>query len=264
MPTYPPPEPAPTRAVHACGYSHPGRKREHNEDAFGVFLDDRLFVVADGMGGRAGGEVAARIAVDEVEIFFRTYRAQPRQPWPYPLDKAVSLGENLLRVGLKVANQKIRKSAETDPGLRRMGATFAALAVGETRVVAAHVGDVRIYCMRDGTLSRLTRDHSVLEELLAAKPEMAPEDVAAIAPRSVVTRALGSKEDVEPTVSAHDLAPGDVYLICCDGLWDPVPAEQIETTLAAHQDIEQACQALIDAANTAGGPDNITAVVVRV
>src|SRR3954451_6693696 len=108
MSASPVPGPSNSLSLAACGFSHPGRKREENEDAFGSFLDERLFIVADGMGGHNAGEVASVMAVDALETFFRSYHADPRQPWPHQVDSELSLGANLLRVGVKVANDKIR------------------------------------------------------------------------------------------------------------------------------------------------------------
>jgi serine/threonine protein phosphatase PrpC len=256
--------PQPLIALNACGYTHPGRERTENEDAFSVSLDQGLFVVADGMGGRNAGAAAAHMALEELENFFRAQRAQPRSPWPFPVDRTVSFGANLLRVGIQVANQKIREAAAADPALHRMGATLAALAVGTTQLIAAHVGDVRVYRLRERTLSRLTRDHSVVEEMRAARPNMSSDQMAAIAARNVVTRALGTKDEVEPTVYVNTFAPSDLYLLCSDGLWGSVDDERISAILGGAPDLEQGCQALLDAANEAGGPDNITAVLVRI
>lgn len=251
--------------LEGFGFSHPGRQRDDNEDAFGLFAEDRLFVVADGMGGRAAGDVAARLAVDALSDFFRHQHANPRAAWPFPIDRNVSFGANLLRVGLKVANQAIRQAAAADPQLHRMAATAGAIALGETQAVIAHVGDVRVYRLRAGKLARLTRDHSVLEEMRAARPDMTDEEAAAFAHRNVVTRALGSKDDVEPTVALRSLAAGDVFLLCSDGLWSAITEATVADILneTAPVDLEAACQRLIDAANDAGGPDNVTAVLVR-
>jgi PPM family protein phosphatase len=216
------------------------------------------------MGGRAGGAMAARIAVEEVERFFREQHASPRSPWPFAIDKGLSLGSNLLRVGMQVANQKIRETATRRTDLHRMGATVAALAVGETQVVAAHVGDVRVYRLRAGALTPLTRDHSVLEEVRAARPGITDEELAAIGHRHVVTRALGSRPEVDPTVTAHELERGDLYLLCSDGLWGTVPDAGLCHMLSGVTDLESGADALIQGANAAGGPDNITAVLVRI
>ena len=264
MPASPAPGSAKTLPLAACGFSHAGRQREENEDAFGSFIDARLFIVADGMGGHNAGEVASVMAVDALETFFRSYHADPRQPWPHAVDSELSLGANLLRVGIKVANDRIRAAAKLDRAKNRMGTTIVALAVGDAQLTIAHAGDSRGYRLRGGELKRLTRDHSIVEEMLAVRPEMTDEEIAAFAHRNVVTRALGSKEAVEPTVLVEPLEPGDVYLVCSDGLWGSVPDEQMQRIVGSTPDIEAACQLLIDAANEAGGPDNITAVLVRV
>lgn len=258
------PGPAKTLPLTACGFSHAGRQREENEDAFGSFVDARLFIVADGMGGHNAGEVASVMAVDALETFFRSYHADPRQPWPHAVDPQLSLGANLLRVGTKVANDRIRTAARQDRAKNRMGTTVVALAVGDAQLTIAHAGDSRAYRLRRGELERLTRDHSLVEEMIAARPEMTEEDIAAFAHRNVVTRSLGSKEEVEPTMSIEVLEPGDLYILCSDGLWGSVPDEQMKRILGSTTDIEGACQLLIDAANEAGGPDNITVVLVRV
>jgi serine/threonine protein phosphatase PrpC len=250
--------------LSACGFSHPGQQREENEDAFGSFVDERLFVIADGMGGHNAGEVASVMAVDALETFFRSYHADPRQVWPHPVDRSLTLGANLLRVGMKVANDRIREAAAKDRSRARMGATAVALAVGDSQLTVAHAGDSRAYRLRDGEMQRLTRDHSLLEEMLTARPDMTEGEMAAFSHRNVVTRALGSKEEVEPTLYVNTLQEGDVYLLCSDGLWGSVSDPNMGAIIRSTADIEAACQLLIDAANEAGGPDNISAILVRV
>jgi len=250
--------------LEAGAASHAGQVREANEDVYGVFPEERLFVVADGMGGRSAGEVAARLAVDALEAFCRDHRTSAPEAWPFPMDPRFSRQVNLLRVGLKVANQRIREESRKDPAWYRMGATIAALSLDEDHLVAAHAGDVRIYRIRDGIASRLTRDHSVIEELRYAQPNLSPAEIAALVSRNVITRALGSKPEVEPTVYMNAYAVGDLYLLCSDGLWDCVPDDHITSIILSQPDVEAACFALIDAANAAGAPDNVTALVVRV
>ena len=250
--------------LEAGAASHAGLVRESNEDVCGIFPEERLFVVADGMGGRAAGEIAARIAVDALEAFCREHRTSAPETWPFPLDARFSRQVNLLRVGLKVANQKIREESRKDPAWYRMGATIAALSLDEDHLVAAHAGDVRIYRIRDGAASRLTRDHSLIEEMKYAQPALPPQEIAALVNRNVITRALGNKPDVEPTVYMNSYADGDLYLLCSDGLWECVPDDHITRIILSQPDAESACYALIDAANAAGAPDNVTALVVRV
>jgi protein phosphatase len=264
MPASPATDRAKTLPLAACGFSHSGRQREENEDAFGSFIDARLFVVADGMGGHNAGEVASVMAVDALETFFRSYHADPRQPWPHQVDTQLSLGANLLRVGIKVANDRIRGAAKQDRAKNRMGTTIVALAVGDAQITVAHAGDSRCYRLRGDELKRLTRDHSIVEEMIAARPEITEAEVAAFAHRNVVTRSLGSKEEIDPTLLVEPLQEGDLFLVCSDGLWGSVPDEKMKGIIKSTNDIEAACQLLIDAANEAGGPDNITSVLVRV
>jgi protein phosphatase len=253
----------PALMLAAAALSHPGRQRAENEDAFGNFADARLFVVADGMGGHNAGEVASAMAVDAIESFFRSYHSEPHQVWPYPIDRSLSLAANLLRNGIKVANDKIREAAAADRSRTRMGTTVVAMAIGEERLAVAHAGDSRAYRFRAGNVKRLTRDHSVAEEMRAARPEMTDEELASFAHRNVVTRALGSKDDVEPAIYVSRVQPGDLFLLCTDGLWSVVPDGKIATVLQGAADLPTACQLLVDAANEAGGPDNITALLVR-
>ena len=255
--------PAPLR-LEAAAATHAGQVRDANEDVYGLFLDERLFVVADGMGGRAAGEIAARLAVDALEAFCRENRGTPAATWPYALDERFSRPVNLLRVGLKVANQRIREEATRDPTWFRMGATIAALTFDEDQLVAAHAGDVRIYRMRNGSAARLTRDHSIVEELRVARAALSPEDVANLSNRNLITRALGSKPDLEPTVYLNSYADGDVYLLCSDGLWNCLPDDAITSIALGATDLEAACHALVEAANRVGAPDNVTALLVRV
>src|SRR3954467_7040517 len=154
MSASPVPGPSNSLSLAACGFSHPGRKREDNEDAFGSFLDERLFVVADGMGGHNAGEVASVMAVDALETFFRSFHADPDQQWPFPVDRTVSLGANLLRIGVKVANERIRAAAALDRSRSRMAATVVALAVGDSQITIAHAGDSRAYRVRGGQMHR--------------------------------------------------------------------------------------------------------------
>ena len=259
-----PNETIPPLYLQCAGLSHQGRVRTDNEDAFAMRLDLGLFVVADGMGGRTAGDVAARITVEEMEAFFTHRVTHERDPWPFPMSKEASLGANILNVGLKVANAAIRAAGKRAPELNRMGATAVALAIGQTQLSVAHVGDARAYRLRAGKLTRLTRDHSVVEEMKAARPDISEATLAAMAPQNVVTKALGSRDDVEPAVYQKKFARQDTYLLCSDGLWGELPDGAIETLLNTHRDLEEACQHLIDAANEAGGKDNVSVILLRV
>src|SRR5262252_7658839 len=256
-------DPAESLPLVAAGQSHAGQVRDANEDAFGSFVENRLFIVADGMGGHNAGEVASAMTIDTVEGFFTSFHADPRQLWPYGVDRSLSLAANLLRVGIKVGNDKIREAAAADRARARMGATIVAMAVGERQIAIAHAGDSRAYRLRDGEFKKLTRDHSIAEEMRAARPEMTDEELAGFAHRNVVMRSLGSKDELEPDVYVNKVASGDIYMLCTDGLWGSVSDAKIGTIMKSTPDMEAVCQLLIDAANEAGGPDNITVLLVR-
>jgi len=250
--------------LEAAAASHAGQVREANEDVHGIYPDERLFVVADGMGGRSAGEIAARLAVDALADFCREHRARPVEAWPFPFDARHSLSVNLLRVGLKVANRCVREEARRDPAWYRMGATIAALTFDEDSLVAAHAGDVRVYRFRRGTAARLTRDHSILEELRAARAVISPADMAAMGNRNIITRAMGNRPELDPTIYQNTYADGDLYLLCSDGLWNCLPDDAITGIVLGTPELEAACHALVDAANGMGAPDNVTALLVRV
>jgi serine/threonine protein phosphatase PrpC len=254
----------PPPPLEAFAISHAGHKRSQNEDAFATFPEERLFIVADGMGGHSAGEVASHMAVDEIAAFFCSFHGNPDQIWPYPVDRQRSLGANLLAVGIKVANDKIRAAAQGDRSRTKMACTLVAMAVGDNQVSLAHAGDARAYRFRGGQLDRLTTDHSILAEMIAARPDIGEAEIAAFSHRNVVTKAVGSKPEIDPALTLEQLHPGDLYLLCSDGLWGSVPDVAIGEILASTEDLEAACQILIDAANDAGGPDNITALIVRV
>jgi serine/threonine protein phosphatase PrpC len=255
--------PTPVR-LEAGAASHAGQVRDINEDVYAIDLEQRLFAVADGMGGRAAGDIAAHVAIDSLQAFCSEYRKAAPETWPFPFDARFSSSVNLLRVGLKLANQRMREESQKDPAWYRMGATIAALMFDDDHLVAAHAGDVRAYRIRGDGISRLTRDHSILEEMKSAQPGLATEDLKALVNRNVITRALGSKPEVEPTVYTNSFCDGDLYLLCSDGLWDCVPDDAMLDIVRSHADVEAACFALVDAANAAGAPDNVTALLVRV
>jgi protein phosphatase len=249
--------------LQMVGSTDTGRRRDHNEDVHGVYPELRMAIVADGMGGAAGGATAARITVEELERFFRSHRQRPSHDWPFPVERTRTVGANLLRVGLQVANRHVRDKARTTPGLEKMGSTAAAIAIGECTVAISHVGDVRVYRLREQKLERLTRDHTVKEQVRDLQPDITEAELEKIPQRDMVTKVVGMGDELDPSMSVHALEPGDLFLLCCDGLWGPVGEETIGDILIGTPDMDEACTSLIMAANDAGGPDNITAVLVR-
>jgi protein phosphatase len=248
--------------VKAFGLTHVGRQRQHNEDAFLVENDARLFLVADGMGGHAAGEIASRIAVDSITEFI-LHTKEDDGTWPHAYDEHFRRSTNRLMAALRMANTRVLEAMRKDARLRGMGTTVVAALADEQTVSVAHVGDSRAYLIRDGQLSRITNDHSwVFEQVQAGMLTEAEAEKHPL--RNVITRALGGALQVTPDASEIDAKPGDVVLLCSDGLTGMVPESEILRIVTANDgDLEQACRQLIDAANERGGLDNVTAVLVR-
>jgi PPM family protein phosphatase len=252
------------RLSHA-GASDVGRKRTHNEDAFLLLPEEQLWCVADGMGGHASGEVAARIAVEEMAEFFRLTGRDDEATWPFKHDPARGADENRLVTGVKLANLRIHERAGVDARLHGMGTTIVAASVprDSRTVLVAHVGDSRAYLLRGGGIRQLTEDHSLLNDYRKTRA-LSAEEIEAFPHKNVIVRALGMKAAVDIDVVREELLPGDVVLLCSDGLSGMVPDARIaELVRGAPGDLRRAASALVDAANAAGGVDNVTCVVVQ-
>jgi protein phosphatase len=252
------------RLSHA-GTTDVGRKRPHNEDAYLLLPEEQLYCVADGMGGHASGEVASRLAVEEMAEFFRLTGRDEEATWPFKLDPARSYDENRLVTAVKLANLRIHERAQTDARLRGMGTTLVATSFpkGGSTLLVGHVGDSRVYLYRAGLLRQVTEDHSLLNDYLRTK-RLTPEEVQAFPHKNVIVRALGMKPSVEVDLIREELRDGDLVLLCCDGLSGMVPDARIADILRASRgDLRLAAQTLVDAANAAGGIDNITCVLVQ-
>jgi len=244
--------------------SHPGLRREGNEDAFCVRPDIGLYLVADGMGGHAAGEVASRIAVDTVEAFIDdTKTADVNRTWPFPYDPRLSLDANRLKAAFRLANRRIAIAVEKDPALKNMATTGVALLGRADGFTVAHVGDSRVYRSRRGALEQVTDDHSWVSEQVRAG-SLTEADARRHPWRNVVTRALAGLEDPEVDVADVDAQPGDLLMICSDGLTGVVSNDSCQTIISAAPSLDAACDALIAAANRAGGPDNITVVLLKI
>ena len=230
-------------------------RRRNNEDAICAQPELGLFVVADGMGGYEGGEVASALAVETIHSLIRRTASGGDVIWPYAIDPQCSLDENEVMVAARHAADQI--AARRTGALRDMGSTLAMLRVAGDRAVIAHVGDSRVYRLRGRALTQLTIDHSLAAELekSGAKPE------ANFPWRHVITRALGTAT-ADPEVQSASIERGDVYLLCSDGLYEVLEPGQIAGLLCAPA--EAACRALVEAAYAKGSHDNISAIVVRV
>jgi serine/threonine protein phosphatase PrpC len=221
-----------------------GRQRQGNED--NLFVRAPLFVVADGMGGAQAGEVASKMAVDSFE---------EDMPRGNPAEALVKIIEG--------ANRAIHDRSRTDAKTTGMGTTVTAAYVGESEVTIAHVGDSRAYVLRGSDLIRLTRDHSLVGELVL-RGKLTEEQAEMHPQRSVITRALGSEPDVDVDVHVYPARAGDVFLLNSDGLTSMVPEARVKQILAGASSLDQAGRELINAANDAGGKDNITVILFRV
>ena len=222
-----------------------GRQRSGNEDS--SYAKPPVFVLADGMGGAQSGEVASQIVVDAFA------RGLP----------AAATAEERLSMVVQRANKEIHSRSQNEIENAGMGTTVTAAYLDADAVVLAHVGDSRAYLLRDGELTRLTEDHSLVEELLRGG-KLTEEQALDHPQRSVITRALGIEPIVEIDTWTYPVRPGDVVLLCSDGLTDMLPEQQIEETLVEAPDLSTAADLLINAANDAGGRDNITVVLFRV
>jgi serine/threonine protein phosphatase PrpC len=224
-----------------------GRQRRANEDS--MLARSPLFVVADGMGGAQAGEVASRLAIESFQHGLG--------------DDTTTDAEGSLAAYARAANLSIHELSQANAEHAGMGTTLTAVYVGEQEVAIAHVGDSRAYCLRDGELLRLTDDHSLVDELIR-QGKLTPEEAVEHPQRSVITRALGPEPEVEIDTRSYRARDGDVYLLCSDGLTTMVPDAPLAEILRAHPRLRDAGEALIAAANEAGGRDNITVVLLRV
>lgn len=247
--------------VEAQGLTHVGRQRQHNEDAFLVETNAKLFLVADGMGGHAAGEIASRIAVDSISEFI-LHTKEDDGTWPHAYDEHYKRSTNRLMAAVRMANTRVLEAMRKDARLRGMGTTVVACLADNDVMSFAHVGDSRAYLIRDDNLNRITNDHSwVFEQVQAGMLTEAEAEKHPL--RNVITRALGGALQVNPDASEIQTKPGDVFLLCSDGLTGMVPEEEILRIVTQTEKLEDACQKLIEAANERGGLDNITAILVK-
>jgi len=247
----------------AFGLTDIGRKRKHNEDSFVIDISEGLFVVADGMGGHAAGEVAAKIAVDTIEEFIADTSQKMESTWPFQYNHQWRFNSNRLAVAVEKANERVISAVAKQPALKGMGTTLVGGILNGSGMSLAHVGDSRAYRRRSGELRRLTDDHSWVHEQIVTGI-LTEEEAKSHPLKNVVTRALGGGPTVLPELQEYDLQEGDQYLFCSDGLTTMLSDDEISRVLAAGGDPETICRDLIERANDKGGLDNITAIIVEV
>lgn len=251
------------RAI-AAGLSDVGLQREHNEDSYVVLKEYDLFVVADGMGGHRAGDVASKLATETISEFFKS-TANDDVTWPFHFDTNLSEEENRLLTGIRVANRQIFERSTRSREYHGMGTTVVGAMFSERkgRMYIGHVGDSRCYRVREGRIQLLTRDHSLINDYLLAMPDLTEEQRSEL-PKNVITRALGMQDQVVVDLQHDEPGPGDVYVLCSDGLSGMMTDEEIEKIVNQNPDIRDACKTLIALANEHGGEDNVTAVLIKI
>ena len=240
-----------TAIVHytASAVTDRGRKRPSNEDAFGYSIEHGVYVVCDGMGGAAAGEIASSLAVDELMRLLAAEKAGA----PTPADAEQAIG---------AANTAIFMRAQRSNKLSGMGTTVVSLLTNERRAWMLNVGDSRGYRLRNGRLEQVTMDHSLVEEQVRLG-RMTEGEALRSPLRNVITRALGTQSTVVADTFVLEIEPGDLFLLCSDGLTRELSDPSIESLLSAGGALDEMCARLVGAANEAGGHDNITCLLVR-
>jgi serine/threonine protein phosphatase PrpC len=245
--------------VQAFGVSETGPVRHMNEDCFVSAEDLRLFVVADGMGGHAAGEVAARLAVESIENFIRRSHETTDFSWPYGIDPTLSYEANRLKTAVNLANRRINRMAENHDDYLGMGTTVVCALVSHGQLVVAHVGDSRLYLGNDQTLTQLTEDDSWAATVLGSRNGSS----APPATRHVLTNVLGARPDTLVHLLERELTGNETLLLCSDGLHGSVPHDTLRDVLLSNQDLPAVAQSLVTTALEHGSRDNVTALVVR-
>ena len=252
-----------TQILEIATCTDPGMVRSHNEDSIATDAANGLVVLADGMGGYNAGEVASGMATTVIITEMRQILAstQPNQIDPRTNQ---TIAARLMREQVLKANGSIYQAAQSQPQYAGMGTTLVVSLFYDNRVLVAHLGDSRLYLLREGALRQVTRDHSLLQEQIDSGL-LTAEQAKNAQHKNLVTKALGIDPSVEPEIHEYQTRPGDVYLVCSDGLCDMVEDEEISTALQAlGGNLKLAAQQLVQMANDNGGRDNVSVILVRI
>ncbi len=249
--------------VRFAGSTDVGRKRNHNEDSVFLPVDTRLAIVADGMGGHASGEVASKLAVDTVVNHFRQTSDEQTLTWPYKVDRDIRADVNRMTTAIMLANLEIFEQAQRDAQCQGMGTTVVAIYFLTDTIVIGHVGDSRAYRLREGAITQLTEDHSLINDYIKMK-RLTAEEAENWQHKNVIVRALGMKDSVQVDIITEVLRVGDIYLVCSDGLSGMLTDAEMQHIVGEETDLDRAVDNLIDAANEHGGIDNISVVLTRI
>lgn len=243
--------------IQACGISDIGSVRQNNEDVWAKISDHRFFILADGMGGHQAGEVAAK---ETVNVLCRIIQKKIG-----PLMDVESLDsiQDILRRAIEYVNLTVYKMGRAQPELRGMGTTLCCLLFHSQGVIFAHVGDSRIYCMRNKKLIQITKDHSLVSDLLA-QGQIDHRQAHEFTYKNIITKAIGTEPRVTPSLCSQDVQLEDIYLMCSDGLSDLLTIEEMQNIMTLSSSLSMAAEALVATANSKGGFDNITVVIAKV
>jgi len=241
------------------GLTDVGSVRKHNEDSLLVDNELEVFVVADGVGGQSAGEVASRMAVDIISDYMRNIETKK-----FVGTRNESYGEatNNLASAIRFANRVIHEAARSAPTMNGMGSTVVALTRQGDKLSVVHAGDSRAYMVREGVLNRLTDDHSLVMEQVR-KGLISEKEAQTSRVKNIITRALGAAPEVDADMEEIDLEPGDIMVLCSDGLSNMVKDETLLAAVTSGEPAEAVCRQLVSLANEQGGTDNITVVLVE-
>jgi serine/threonine protein phosphatase PrpC len=246
------------KRVRFSGDTNVGMKRDHNEDSFYLPVNERLAIVADGMGGHASGEVASRMAVDAIVGYFRETESEQQ----LKVDRGQRQNINRMTTAIKLANQQIFEEAERKAECHGMGTTVVSTLFLDDMLIVGHVGDSRLYRVREGAIDQITEDHSLLNDYVRMK-RLSENEIASFPHKNVIVRALGMKSSIEVDILLEHPRLGDLYVICSDGLSGMVSDADIAALAIEEGDLDRLCERLIGSANGNGGIDNITVVCAR-
>lgn len=241
--------------LRCAGLSHIGKVREENEDTFLMDPELGLFIVSDGMGGHRGGEIASKIVTEDLPVMIEIGLDKLKVGTPAAI-------RSLLKKTIREQSRQLNLEQTSETGFKDMGATLVVALLRKDRAYIANLGDSRIYRFRKRRLVQLTKDHSIVSELLD-KGKIKPEEAQNHEAQGVITHYVGMEDKARPHIRSFQLKKGDCILLCTDGLTDSIDDKAIAAILSKKQDCTQTSQALIDAANAAGGQDNITVVITE-
>lgn len=245
-----------------AGDTHVGMKREHNEDSLLILPEENLFIVADGMGGHASGEIASKLAVDTIKGFYIDTAQDEEITWPFKTGEENDYHANRLVTAVKLANQRIFESSAAQLQLRGMGTTAVGIYYADGKVYIAHVGDSRCYRYRDGVLEAMTEDHSLLNDFRRSL-SLTPEEERNFPHKNIIVRALGMKNTVDVDLKIVDPLHDDIFLLCSDGLTGELEDDELAAVLKTEPSLIKACHRMVKMANDNGGRDNVTLVLAK-